>query len=87
MKIGLRQQSILSAIYKNGGKFWPSCGIVWLNFSTTRAILDSLVKKRLLTDKGNCRYTITEKGKELGDPDRYFKELLNKQLKSRKRSS
>ncbi len=87
MKIGERQQVILSAVYKNGGKFWPSCGIVWINFSTTRAILDSLVKKKLLTTEGNCRYTITEQGKELGDPDRYFKERLEQSKKSRKRRS
>lgn len=76
MKLGPRQKVILTAMVKNAGKYWPGCGIVWENFSTTRMILESLAAKKLITNDGNNRYSTTKEGAKLGDPHRYIKERL-----------
>ncbi|HCF8051249.1 hypothetical protein [Klebsiella pneumoniae] len=76
MKLGPRQEAILTAMVKNGGKYWPGCGIVWGNFSTTRMILESLAAKKLITNDGNNRYSVTKEGTSLGDPYRYIKERV-----------
>ncbi|MEQ0217750.1 hypothetical protein ABLV18_27330 [Klebsiella sp. CN_Kp114] len=76
MKLGSRQQIILTAMVKNAGKFWPGCGIVWNNFSTTRQILNSLAEKNLIIHNGNYRYAVTKEGARLGDTFRYIKERV-----------
>lgn len=58
-KLGKRQKAVLSAL-KEKGSWYPCCGWVWNNCSGTKSILDSLVRKGLVSIKNNVYY-ISEK--------------------------
>lgn len=46
--LGENQQHVLDAL-KRHGSFYAGCGWVWGNYSTTVRILDSLVKRGLVS--------------------------------------
>lgn len=71
--LGTSQRACLKALSEhNNGAFYPACGWVWDNFSSTARILNSLVKRGLVSYEpvsdlrrvGRGTWRITDEGKE-----------------------
>jgi len=58
VKLGHVQQSVLECL-KAHGAWYPCCGWIWDNYSGTKRILDSLVRKGLVCFDGK-KYTLKE---------------------------
>lgn len=71
-KLGSNQQDVLRALARhNNGQWWPGAAWVWKNVSTTVRILESLVRRGLVTRVSgdpvsgmDLHYRITDKGEE-----------------------
>ena len=52
MKLGINQQGVLDSLHQHGG-FWQSgCGWLWDTDSGTTRIMESLLKRGLVTREG-----------------------------------
>lgn len=67
-KIGKTQIEVMQAMDRHGGNWSETAGWYWENYSTTRAVMSSLVKRMLVRyDHTSGTYYLTDYGKRIAN--------------------